>query len=158
MMSGMSKGFCEQAKGIKSIIKMLQWLLEVQNEMDIYIYKIGYDSWGSTYLVDELQDNFGKESTVPVIQGAKTFSGPLSRIKADLGAKRINYGNHQILKWCMSNSAVNIDRNNNLALAKTGNQRRRIDGFASLMDAYIVYENEYQNYRSYRTWYNRDVG
>lgn len=122
------------------------WFLEVQNDLDVYIYKIGYDSWGSTYLVDELQNNFGKESTVPVIQGAKTFSGPLNRIKADLGAKLINYNNSPILKWNLSNAAVNVDRNCNLALAKTTNQRRRIDGVASLMDAYIVYENELQNY------------
>ena len=141
------QGLLRVSEGNKINYKdVTEWLLEVQNEMDIYIYKIGYDSWGSTYLIDELKQTFGQDSTVPVIQGAKTFSGPLSRIKADLGAKRINYNNNPILKWCMSNSAVNIDRNNNLALAKTGNQRRRIDGFASLMDSYIVYENEYQNY------------
>lgn len=141
------EGLLRVSEGNKINYKdITDWLLEVQNEMDIYIYKIGYDSWGSTYLIDELQQNFGKDVTVPVIQGAKTFSGPLNRIKADLSAKRVNYNNSPILKWNLSNAAVNIDRNNNLALAKTSNQRKRIDGFASLMDAYIVYENEYQNY------------
>ena len=122
-----------------------QWMLEVQNEMDVYIYKIGYDSWSSTYLVDELEQNFGK-ITEPVIQGAKTFSNPLKRVQSELEAKKINYGNHPILKWCMSNSAVKIDRNDNWALIKTSNPRRRIDGFSSFMDAYIVYEKHYQDY------------
>lgn len=143
----LDQGHLRVSEGNKVNYKdVTEWLLEVQNDLDIYIYKIGYDSWGSTYLVDELQQNFGKDVTVPVIQGAKTFSGPLNRIKADLGSKKINYNNNPLTKWNLSNAAVNIDRNNNLALAKTGNQRKRIDGFASLMDAYIVYENHYQNY------------
>ena len=123
-----------------------KWLVEIQNKLDIYIYKIGYDSWGSTYLIDELQQHFGKDTTIPVIQGAKTFSSPLRRIKADLGAKKINYNNNPLTKWNLSNAAVNVDRNQNIALAKTSNQRKRIDGFASLMDAFIVYENHYENY------------
>lgn len=124
------------------------WLLEVQNEMDIYIYKIGYDSWGSTYLVDELQSLFGRESTEPVIQGAKTFSNPLKRVASELEAKKINYDNNPVFKWCLANSAVSVDRNDNYALIKTSKSRRRIDGFASFMDAYIVYEKHYDNYIS----------
>ena len=37
-----------------------KWLLEVQNEMDCYIYRIGYDRWSAQYLVDELEQTFGK--------------------------------------------------------------------------------------------------
>lgn len=122
-----------------------KWLLEVQNDMDIYIFKIGYDSWSSTYLVDELEQNFGK-ITEPVIQGAKTFSNPLKRVEAELEAKRINYGNNPIFKWNLSNSAISVDRNDNIALVKTSNPRRRIDGVASFMDAYIVLERNYQEY------------
>lgn len=122
------------------------WFLEVQNEKDVYIYKIGYDSWSSTYLVDELKQNFGREVTDPVIQGAKTFSTPLRRMKANLESKLVNYENNPILKWCLSNAAVTSDRNDNLALVKTSNPKRRIDGVASLMDAFIVYERDYDNY------------
>jgi phage terminase large subunit-like protein len=113
--------------------------------MDIYIFKIGYDSWSSTYLIDELEQNFGK-ITEPVIQGAKTFSNPLKRVEAELEAKRINYGNNPIFKWNLSNSAISVDRNDNIALVKTSNPRRRIDGVASFMDAYIVLERNYQEY------------
>lgn len=122
-----------------------KWLLEVQNEMDIYIFKIGYDSWSSTYLIDELEQNFGK-ITEPVIQGAKTFSSPMKRFEADLEAKKINYNNNPILKWNLSNAAIKTDRNDNIALVKTSNPRRRIDGVASLLDAFIVYENHYEDY------------
>lgn len=144
--------WCEQgllrvSEGNKVNYKdVTKWMLEIQNELDIYIYKTGYDSWGSTYLVDELQNQFGKESTEAVIQGAKTFSNPLKRVQAELESKKINYNNNSIFKWNMANSAVKIDRNDNWALVKTSNPRRRIDGFASFMDSYIVYEKYYNDY------------
>lgn len=123
-----------------------EWLLEIQNEFDIYIFKIGYDNWSSTYLVDELQQNFGKSVTEAVIQGAKTFSSPMKRFAADLEAKKINYNNSPILKWNLSNAAIVTDRNDNIALVKTSKSKRRIDGVASLLDAFIVYENHYEEY------------
>lgn len=144
--------WCEQgllrvSEGNKVNYKdVTKWMLEIQNELDIYIYKIGYDSWGSTYFIDELRQNFGKESTEAVIQGAKTFSNPLKRVQAELESKKINYNNNSIFKWNMANSAVKIDRNDNWALVKTSNPRRRIDGFASFMDSYIVYEKYYNDY------------
>lgn len=143
----LQQGLLRVSEGNKVNYKdVTEWLLEVQNEMDVYIYKIGYDSWSSTYLVDELQMNFGKNTTDPVIQGAKTFSGPMKRFAADLESKKINYNNNPILKWNLSNAAIQIDRNDNIALVKTSNPRRRIDGVASLLDAYIVLERHYENY------------
>jgi phage terminase large subunit-like protein len=123
-----------------------EWFLEVQNDLDIYIYKIGYDNWSSTYLVDELKQNFGQAVPEAVIQGAKTFSSPMKRFEADLKAKKINYNNNPVLKWNLSNAAIKTDRNDNIALVKTSNSRRRIDGAASLLDAFIVYENNYEEY------------
>ena len=93
--------------------------------------------------------NFGKNTTDPVIQGAKTFSGPMKRFAADLESKKINYNNNPILKWNLSNAAIQVDRNDNIALVKTSNSRRRIDGVASLLDAYIVLERHYENYMNF---------
>ena len=122
------------------------WFLEVQNELDIYIYKIGYDSWNSVYIVDELKQSLGKESTEMVIQGKKTMSSPMKTFAADLDAKKINYNNHPILKWNLSNAAIDVDKNNNIQLIKTSNSRRRIDGVASLLDAYIALERHHEEY------------
>lgn len=140
------QGLLRVSEGNKVNYKdITKWMLEIQNELDIYVYKIGYDNWSSTYLVDELEQTFGK-NTEAVIQGAKTFSNPLKRVQAELESKKINYNNNSIFKWNMSNSAVKIDRNDNWALVKTSNPRRRIDGFASFMDAFIVYEKYYNDY------------
>lgn len=141
------QGLLRVSEGNKINYKdVVVWFLEVQNELDIYIYKIGYDSWNSQYIVDELQLNFGKESTEPVIQGKKTMSSPMKSFAADLEAKKINYNNNPILKWNLSNAAIDVDKNDNISLIKTSNQRRRIDGVASLLDAYIALERHYENY------------
>lgn len=141
------QGLLRVSQGNKINYKdVTDWFLEVQNELDIYVYKIGYDSWNSVYIVDELKQNFGKDSTEPIIQGKKTMSSPMKTFAADLEAKRINYNNNPILKWNLSNAAIDVDKNNNISLIKTSNQRRRIDGVASLLDAYICLERHYEEY------------
>lgn len=141
------QGLLRLSEGNKINYKdVTNWFLEVQNELDIYIFKIGYDSWNSVYIIDELKQNFGKESTEEVIQGKKTESSPMKNLAADLGAKKINYNNNSILKWNLSNAAIDVDKNDNISLIKTSNARRRIDGVASLLDAYVVLERNYENY------------
>jgi len=143
------QGLMKLSEGNKIDYKdVTAWFVEVQKKLDIYIYKIGYDAWNSKYVVDELVNNFGKESIEPVIQGPKTFSTPMFNFAADLKAKRINYNNSPILKWNMSNAAIKTDTNDNIALVKTSKSTRRIDGVASLMDAYITlekYKDSYMN-------------
>lgn len=127
---------------------IVEWLLEVQYKKDIYIHKIGYDSWSATYMVDEIKDKFGESVPEAVIQGPKTFSGPMKTFAADLNAKLINYNNNPITKWNLANAAVQVDRNDNYSLVKTSNPRRRIDGVAALLDAYIVLERNLDEYMS----------
>ena len=123
-----------------------EWFLEVQNEMDIYLFKIGYDSWSARYLVDELKGHFGENALKQVIQGKKTLSSPMLQLESELKAKRIVYDANPILEWCITNVAVDIDKNANIQPIKTENARKRIDGFASLLDAYVIYTEEYESY------------
>lgn len=143
----LSKGLLRLSEGNKINYKdVVAWFSEVQQEHDLYIYKIGYDSWNSQYIVDELKQYFGSNCAEPVIQGKKTMSSPMKNMASDFEAKRINYNNNNILKWCLTNSAVDIDRNNNISLIKTSNPKRRIDGTASLIDAFVIYEKYYEEY------------
>lgn len=125
-----------------------EWFLEVQNEYDIYIYSGGYDAWSANYWVEEMENTFGKDTWQAVHQGKKTLSGPMKSLGADLEKKIINYNNNPILKWCLTNTAVDIDKNDNIQPIKTSNQRRRIDGLASLLDAYVQLERVYESYMS----------
>lgn len=125
---------------------VVDWFVEMQNEKDIYIPWIGYDSWSATYFVEEMKNYFGEQAMEPVIQGKKTLSSPMKSLGADLESKRIVYNNNPILKWNLTNVAVDIDKNNNIQPMKTNNQKKRIDGFASLLDAYVVLERRMEDY------------
>jgi phage terminase large subunit-like protein len=127
---------------------VIDWFNEVINVDDLYFWKIGYDSWNAKYIVDELETIVGKQNAVPVIQGAKTFSSPLKSMESELKAKKVIYQNNPVLRWCLANAKINIDRNDNWALVKTSSPTKRIDGTASLMDAFIVYENYKEEYLS----------
>lgn len=125
---------------------VVDWFVEIQRDYGLYIYKIGYDRYNSQYIIDELKGRFGEFACEQVIQGAKTMSTPMKNMAADLAAKKINYNNNPILKWNLSNAAVQVDRNNNITLVKTSNRKRRIDGVASLVDAYVIYEAFREDY------------
>lgn len=125
-----------------------EWFEEIQNEFDIYIYSGGYDAWSAEYWVEDMKNTFGKETWEKVHQGKKTLSGPMKRLGADLEKKIINYNNHPILKWCLTNTAIEIDKNDNIQPIKTSNSRRRIDGLASLLNAYVQLERVEEGYAS----------
>jgi phage terminase large subunit-like protein len=125
-----------------------EWFVELRDEYNIYLPWIGYDSWSAKYWVEEMQGQFGLEAMIPVIQGKKTLSAPMKLLGADLESKKIVYNNNPIDKWCLSNTAIEIDKNLNIQPSKTNNQRRRIDGTAALLNAYVVLQdkkNEYMN-------------
>lgn len=125
-----------------------EWFLELRNELDIYIPWIGYDSWSAEYWVEDMKNNFGPQSMEPVIQGKRTLSGPMKALGADLEAKKIIYDDNKILKWCLSNTSIDIDKNNNIQPSKGKNQRRRIDGVAGLLNAYVTLERHYEEYQN----------
>lgn len=124
------------------------WFEEIQNDYDIYLYKCGYDSWSATYFVEDMKNTFGAVVMEPVIQGKKTLSAPMKSLGADLEKKRIVYNNNPILKWCLGNTSINIDKNDNIQPCKGNVGTRRIDGLAGLLDAYVTLENNLEEYMS----------
>ena len=125
-----------------------EWFKEVQDELDIFLFKVGYDSWSATYFVEEMNNEFGKTVMEPIIQGKKTLSSPMKSLGADLEKKLVNYNNNPILKWCLCNTSVDVDKNNNIQPAKGNLGTRRIDGTAGLLDAYVCLENNLEEYLS----------
>ncbi|MFU2028118.1 terminase large subunit [Bacillus wiedmannii] len=123
-----------------------KWFLEIRDECGIYLPWIGYDRWSAKYWVEEMEGYFGKESMIPISQGKQTLSSPMRLLGADLESKLVNYNNNAIDKWCLSNTAIAIDNNLNIQPNKTKNQRRRIDGTAALLNAYVVLQEKRNDY------------
>lgn len=120
------------------------WFKKMHNEYDISPYWVGYDPWGSQYWLQEMQEA-GFEM-IKVIQGARTMSNPMKELEADLKEKNINYNNNPILKWCLLNTAIEIDKNENIRPIKGKKSKQRIDGTVSLIDAYCVLFDKMQDY------------
>ena len=123
-----------------------KWFLEQVQEYDLRPLWVGYDSWNAEYWKIEMVEN--GFDMVEVRQGYKTESAPLKQMKADLMDKKINYNNNPITKWNLSNVVVKTDDNENIMLSKE-KAKQRIDGAASLMDAYVIYINKQQEYLNY---------
>ena len=124
------------------------WFMEVQRDLDCYIYAGGYDAWSASYWAEEMQDTFGKGVFVPVQQNMKVLSLPMKQLGADLDSKLVVYNNNPVLKWCMANTGVIEDKNGNQKPYKTSKARKRIDGLAALLDAYVVLQDRIGEYRN----------
>lgn len=120
------------------------WYVRMFEEYGIRPIWTGYDPWNSKYWVDEMKTTgFEMEQ---VRQGSQTLSQPMKEMGADLGAKRVNYNNNPILKWCLTNTVVERDKNDNIRPIKGQNQRRRIDGAVSLLIAYTILFEKHSDY------------
>lgn len=122
------------------------WFLRMMQEYHIYPVWIGYDPWNSQYWIDEMQGH-GFQMEI-VRQGPQTLSQPMKELGADLAAKKINYNRNPILQWCLTNTSVKRDDNDNIRPIKGQNQRQRIDGAVSLLIAYTVLFNHMDDYRA----------
>lgn len=133
---------CEGAKVNYSDVT--QWFLRMNDEYKISTLWIGYDPWNTQYWVEEMKE-YGFEM-VEVRQGAKTMSNPMKQLEADLIEKSVNYNNNPVLKWCLCNTSVKRDDNDNIRPVKGQKQRARIDGTVSLIIAYCILFNKMQDY------------
>ena len=143
------KGYIEAIPGKKIHPKYItKWFLHIRDDLDIYPYYIGYDSWAAEYWVEEMSNYFGKDCMIPVIQGKKTLSVPMYELKAEFQDGKIIYNNNPVDKWCLANTSVDIDRNGNIQPHKGKSRLKRIDGTAALIDCYTVYHNKEAEYLS----------
>lgn len=126
---------------------IIDWLLELHDSdgLDIYYTYGGYDAWSASEWIKKMTLTFG-DFMEPIHQGKKTLSLPMQMLGAELSAKKINYGNNPILKWCLTNTRADIDKNGNMQPAKTINAKQRIDGTAALLNAYTAFLNHKEEY------------
>ena len=120
------------------------WFKEMLEDYGITPLWIYYDNYSARYWVDEMEQHGFK--MVRCHQGAKTLSLPMQNMGADLKAKRINYNNNPLLKWCLTNTSILTDRNGNIVPIKNQTAKRRIDGTASMLDAYVGLFEHYEEF------------
>ena len=67
-------------------------------------------------------------------------------MKADFQAHKVIYDDNPIDKWCLYNTQVKQDINGNIQPVKGLDSTQRIDGSISLLCAYVVLQNQKDNY------------
>lgn len=129
---------------------IVQYVDEMVTKYHLVYRWIYYDAYAARYLVTDLNNEGFKEGEclIRTHQGSKTLSVPFQRLDAELRAKRINYNNNPVMKWCLTNVAVEEDtRNKNLLPCKAGhNNMRKIDGFATLLNAFVGVTDHYNEF------------
>lgn len=119
------------------------WFYKLYEQYGLRLYKCGYDVKFSKEFLKRM-DAYGFETEI-VLQNKLTLSDPTKLVEADLKGKLINYNENPIDRWCLGNSALEIDNAGNVQIVKTkGQAARRIDGAVTLA---ILYEM-YRRYRS----------
>lgn len=123
-----------------------QWFLNMIKEHEIIPLWIGFDRWNANYWIQEMKGH--GFNMVEVAQGARTMSQPMKELAAELDMKNINYNNNPLLKWCLTNTSVKRDENDNIRPIKGANMRQRIDGTVSLIIAYTVFFEKMSDYKA----------
>lgn len=127
----------------------LDWFLEMRDNHDIYPLYIGYDPWHiDDSLLAQFESEFGKNVMKPIRQGTATLSQPMKDLKAEFQAGNIVYNANPIDRWCFANTYVKADINGNIQPNKGQSTNKRIDGTASLLDAYVVLRDNHDDYLS----------
>ncbi len=108
-----------------------QLLKDWASEFDLKI--IAYDPWNARDLVTRLQEQDGF-TCVEMRQGFSSLSSPTKSVEKAVLSKRLRHDGHPVLRWCMSNVAIETDATGNLKISKKVSTER-IDGAAALVMA-----------------------
>lgn len=122
------------------------WFAKMRDEYQIDLWKLGYDRAMAGYWAEEMSSVFGSSVMEKVAQGPFTWSAPMKEMGAMLSDKVINYGNNPITKWCLSNTGVKITGSLDTIQPVKIQQKRRIDGTVSLLNAYTIYVKYREDY------------
>jgi phage terminase large subunit-like protein len=122
------------------------WFAKMRDEYQIDLWKLGYDRAMAGYWAEEMSSVFGSSVMEKVAQGPFTWSAPMKEMGAMLSDKVINYGNNPITKWCLSNTGVKITGSLDTIQPVKIQQKRRIDGTVSMLNAYTIYVKYREDY------------
>ena len=141
------RGLIETSPGNQNDYKLIHaWFKKFRDEHGIYMFRIGYDPWQSTYVVDEMKETFGDSCMQGVRQGAITFGMPMATIEKMFQAHRIIYNDNAVLKYNLMVTSVTEDRNGNLMPVKKKKNTQRVDGTFALLNAWTQMQENKESY------------
>ena len=133
------KGIMTVSPGNENDFRLVtKWYYDLYRNFGIRFFKIGYDKWSAVYWVKEMEE-YGFECK-RVDQNFGTMSDPMKLVEVDLKSNIIIYNNNPIDKWCLENTALNINSKEEIMPIKVqGQDNKKIDGAVTMIIAYRIY-------------------
>lgn len=118
---------------------VLKDIVEDLKDMEAFCY----DPHRAKRIVNELEDNEGYESCIPIRQGFITLSEPTSYFLKLVKDGHIVHDGCPVLTWMISNVSILTDAAGNIKPDKS-DYNKKIDGFAAIINtfAYLIHEVE----------------
>lgn len=85
----------------------------VEDSERFQLEEVGFDPYGATQLVSELQDEYSI-TTVEIPQQVKHLSDPMKWVEAMVMAKRLHHDGNPVMTWAMSNVTARVDAKENV--------------------------------------------
>jgi phage terminase large subunit-like protein len=114
------------------------WFVRLYKDYGIRVYKTGYDKWSAVYWSKEMTE-YGFDC-VKVDQNWGSMSEPMKLVEADLKGNLINYNANSIDRYCLENTALNINSKMEIMPVKVqSKEEKKIDGSVTLIIGYRIY-------------------
>ncbi len=117
-----------------------QWFVNLVENYEILPLQVGYDRYSAQYLIQDMEA-YGFH-TDDVFQGDNLWP-VLQEMEGLIKDKRINIGDNDLLKMHLLNSAIKMNTERGRGRLIKINANSRIDGTASLSDAFCVRQKWY---------------
>lgn len=115
-----------------------KWFYKLFNDYGIKVFKTGYDKWSAVYWTKEMESYGFDMSKVDQTWGS--MSEPMKLLETDLKSKKVIHNNHPIDKYCLENTAINVNSKEEMMPVKVqGKEEKKIDGAVTMMICYRVY-------------------
>ncbi|WP_067725354.1 terminase large subunit [Oceanobacillus damuensis] len=133
------EGYVEVSPGNENDFSLVTaWFVKLYKEYSIRPYKVGYDKWSAIYWVKEMEE-YGFEC-VRVSQEYGSMSEPMKLVEADLKSNMIIYNNNPVDKYCLENTALEMNSKMEMRPVKVqGKDHMKIDGAVTMIIGYKVY-------------------
>lgn len=115
------------------------WFVKLYKEYGIRTFITGYDKWSALYWVKEMEEDYGF-NTKRVEQNWGSMSEAMKLVEADLKSNLIIYNNNPVDRWCLENTALNINNKQEIMPIKIeGQEDKKIDGSVTFIITYRIY-------------------
>lgn len=121
-----------------------KWFIDIRKKYKIHCLVVGYDRYSAQYFVDEMDKN--GFVTDDVIQGTN-LTPVIYEFEGLVKDKVVHTGSNGLLQTHFSSCAIQKVAEDNRVRMRKIEERKHIDGAASVIDAYTVRQKWYDKYK-----------